>query len=89
MTAIETFCASRKFTAQQAASLVQVATEISPFEAVEVAVLLHDRMLNPDSYQLVMDVFETDADRENIAHRLRAKRDVRTRQQSAGERAKS
>ena len=74
-TAVETFSVSKQFTAHQAASLVGTVQQVAPFETMEVAVLAHGRMLQPDSFQLVLNVLDTDADRDNVCHRLGIKAD--------------
>ena len=54
-------------TSQMAAELV--ATQ-QHFDQVEAAVLLHRLLADPRNFDLVLDTFETDVDRDNVCHRL-------------------
>ncbi len=66
----ETFSVGRLFTAHQAANLVRMVQELSPFDAMELAILLYSKLLNPESFQLVINAFEDPSDRDNLCHRL-------------------
>lgn len=69
-------CANtRKFTAHQAAQVVRMVHEASPFDAVEVACVMHACMINREAFQLVLNEFADDADRDNILYRLKIRPD--------------
>lgn len=68
--AARTAASTRKLTSHQLAQLVRAVREAAPFDAVEVCVALQPRMINPDAFQLVLNEFPDDADRDNICHRL-------------------
>lgn len=59
------------FTIHQCVSLMRLVEKICPFEKLDVAILLYDRMLNRDSFQLVVNCFDTIQDRENLCYRLK------------------
>ena len=44
---------------------------IAPFEKYDLACLLHKKILNKTSFQLVVNTFEDVRDRENLIHRLK------------------
>lgn len=69
--AVRSCAASKRFTAHQAAQLVRSVISVSPFDAVEVAVELYPRLINQGAFQLVLNEFESDADRDNVCHRLK------------------
>lgn len=68
--AARTAASTRKLTSHQLAQLVRALQEAAPFDAVEVCVALQPRMINPDAFQLVLNEFPDDVDRDNICHRL-------------------
>lgn len=43
----------------------------SPFEKYDLACLLYTKILNKESFQLVINTFEDVRDRENLIHRLK------------------
>lgn len=61
---------TKAFDAKQASTLVARVGELSPFDQLEAAVLLYDALINKHSFNLVLDVLEEDADRDNVCHRL-------------------
>lgn len=61
---------TRSFDVKQAVQLVKAVGVLSPFDQIEAAVLLYSRVLNPDSFHLVLACFEDLGDRDNIMHRL-------------------
>ncbi len=67
---IRTVALTKAFDAKQASKLVEAVGSISPFDQVEVAVMLYDSLINKDSFNLVLEVFPEAADRDNICHRL-------------------
>lgn len=67
---IRTVALTKAFDAKQASQLVSAVGNISPFDQVEVAVMLYDSLINKDSFNLVLHVFSEPADRDNVCHRL-------------------
>jgi hypothetical protein len=67
------FCVSRSFLAKQAMELVQFAGPLAPFERIDLAEMLYNRIFNKDSFQLVVNAFEDRGERENLTHRLKLK----------------
>jgi len=67
---IRTVAMTKAFDAKQASQLVAAVGGISPFDQVEVAVMLYDSLINKDSFNLVLQVFPDAGDRDNICHRL-------------------
>lgn len=45
-----------------------------PFERLDLACLLYERVINKESFQLVINLFESVEDRNNLVHRLHLKR---------------
>ena len=70
---ITQFSASRKFIAKQAMELVTFIGPLAPFERIDLAEMLYDRILNKESFQLVVNAFEDKEERENLGHRLKLK----------------
>ena len=62
---------SRPFTAHQAVQVVQSVED--DFVRFETAVAIYDRLLNKNSFQLVLNEFDNKADRENLCLRLHIK----------------
>ncbi len=67
------FCVTRCFLAKQAMELVQFIAPKAPFESMDLAEMLYTRVLNQEAFQLVVNVFQEPAERENLAHRLKIK----------------
>jgi hypothetical protein len=73
MTIIEQFSASRQFIAKQAMELVKFVGPLAPFERLDLAEMLYDRILNKESYQLVINALDTKEERENLGLRFKKK----------------
>ena len=70
MHSIETCSMTRLFLAKQAMELMILISPHAPFEKFDLACLLYERILNKDSFQLVINTFDNIIDRENLIHRL-------------------
>lgn len=60
----------RMFLAKQGMELMQIVAPLAPFEKHDLALLLYNRILNKESYQLIINVFPDKVDRDNLIHRL-------------------
>eukprot|EP00968_Pinguiococcus_pyrenoidosus_P012296 scaffold1070_cov245-Pinguiococcus_pyrenoidosus.AAC.50 len=69
---VRQFGHGRKFVAKQGVELLAVIGEAAPFERIELAIFLYGRLLNPSSFQLLLNQFSDATDRRNILHRLKA-----------------
>jgi len=69
---IRQFATSRVYTTVQGVELVKMMAERDPFIRLELAIFLFDNTLNRDSYQLILNAFEDQNDRENIIDRLKS-----------------
>jgi len=74
MHSIETCSITRSFLAKQAMELMILISPHAPFEKFDLACLLYNRILNKDSFQLVINTFDDIIDRENLIHRLNLNR---------------
>ena len=74
MHSIETCSITRSFLAKQAMELMILISPHAPFEKFDLACLLYNRILNKDSFQLVINTFDNIIDRENLIHRLNLNR---------------
>mmetsp|Transcript_22998 Transcript_22998/g.22161 ORF Transcript_22998/g.22161 Transcript_22998/m.22161 type:complete len:358 (-) Transcript_22998:466-1539(-) len=61
----------KAFMAKQAIDLVMHVTPYLPFEKFDLACLVYTRMLNKDSFQLIVNSFQDVKDRENLVYRLK------------------
>ncbi|RYG54680.1 hypothetical protein EON66_06820 [archaeon] len=61
---------TRTFDVRQAREMVITIGSVSPFDQIEAAVLLYDKVMNKESYPLVLACFDDATDRANICHRL-------------------
>lgn len=50
--------------------IVQIIGREDPFEKFEVACFLYDHLVHKESYQMVINCFEDQIDRDNLIHRL-------------------
>ena len=66
----QSFTQSRSLIAKQAMEIVQIIGSEDPFEKFEIACYLYDNLINKESYQLVINCFEDEVDRDNLIHRL-------------------
>ena len=64
-------CNGRKFLTKQGMELMLLIGPLMPFEKFDLALLLYDRIINSESYQLIINTFEDEAERENLILRLR------------------
>lgn len=72
MQIIEQFTSSgRLFLAKQGMELLLRIGKIAPFDKFELACFLYDRIINKDSYQLLINTFEDAQERDNLIHRLK------------------
>jgi hypothetical protein len=67
---IDQFSTGRLFLAKQGMELMLIIGPHQPFEKFDLALLLYDRILNPESFQLIINTFEDEAERENLILRL-------------------
>ena len=71
MMIIDQFTSSgRCFLAKQGMELLIKVGPLVPFEKFDLACLLYDRIINKNSFQLLVNTFENAHDRENLVHRL-------------------
>ena len=70
MRTIDQFSSGRMFLAKQGMELVQLLGPIAPFEKLELACFLYDRIMNKNSFQLILNLFDDVQERDNIIHRL-------------------
>jgi hypothetical protein len=70
---ITQFSLSRSFLAKQAMELIQLIGPLAPFERMDLAEMLYDRILNKESFQLVVNAFDDLDERSNLTHRLKLK----------------
>jgi hypothetical protein len=72
MSIIDQFTASgRLFLAKQGMELLFRIGGIAPFEKFDLACFLYDRIINKNSFQLLINTFEDEHERENLIHRLK------------------
>jgi hypothetical protein len=67
---IKQFCLTRLLTARQAMAAMRLSDPLSLFGRMDTACALYGRMLDPSSFQLIVNTFMDPGDRENICHRL-------------------
>lgn len=74
ITTVEQFALSRSYTVFQAVQLMELAmanNTLDSFDRVNFAVILWKSTLNRDSFQLVINVFDDEGDRENVIARVK------------------
>lgn len=49
---------------------------IAPFDKFELACLLYERIINKDSFQLLVNTFEDPIERDNLIHRLKLDKEL-------------
>mmetsp|Transcript_56970 Transcript_56970/g.129073 ORF Transcript_56970/g.129073 Transcript_56970/m.129073 type:complete len:184 (-) Transcript_56970:94-645(-) len=72
---VKQFAESRRYTVHQAIELMNLAKKVDlmdAFDKMDFAMFLWASILNRDSFQLVINVFEDEMDRENIIARVKA-----------------
>lgn len=67
---LDQFSTGRKLLAKQCMDLIQLVGPLAPFEKMDLACLLHTRILTPGSFQLIVNTFDDKAERQNLIHRL-------------------
>ena len=67
---IDQFSTGRLFLAKQGMELMLIIGPHQPFEKYDLALLLYDRILNLESFQLIINTFEDEAERQNLIMRL-------------------
>lgn len=70
MKKINQFSSGRAFLAKQCMDLIAFIAPLAPFEKFDLACLLYTRVLSKDSFQLVVNSFEDEIERDNLLHRL-------------------
>ena len=70
MKTIIQFSTGRVFLAKQCMDLISYIAPLAPFEKFDLACLLYTRVLSKDSFQLVVNSFEDEIERDNLLHRL-------------------
>ena len=60
---VRQFASTRQYTSHQGVELLQIMKEVNPFELIELACFLYDNLLNRDSFQMLLNVFNEEADR--------------------------
>lgn len=68
---LEQFAANRSFTAKQALDLMTLVSPHAPFERIDLAIFLFSKIINKDSYQLIVNSFAHKEERDNLLTRLR------------------
>jgi hypothetical protein len=61
----------RLFLAKQGMELLMRIGSLAPFEKFDLACLLYERIINQNSFQLLVNTFEDPQERENLIHRLK------------------
>lgn len=69
---IDQFTAGQRlFLAKQGMELLIRIGNLAPFEKFDLACLLYDRIINKDSFQLLVNTFPDEQERDNLIHRLK------------------
>lgn len=77
MTVINQFTTGgRLFLAKQGMEILIRIGTVAPFEKFDLACLLYERIINKDSFQLLVNTFPDEQERDNLIHRLKLKKDV-------------
>jgi len=58
------------FLAKQGMELIQLIGPYAPFEKFDLACFLYERIMNKNSFQLILNLFEDEQEKDNIVHRL-------------------
>jgi hypothetical protein len=76
-TVIEQFTTTgRLFLAKQGMELLIRVGHVAPFEKFDLACLLYERIINKDSFQLLVNTFPDEIERGNLIHRLKLSHEV-------------
>ena len=77
LTVINQFTATgRLFLAKQGMELLIKIGNIAPFEKFDLACLLYERIINKDSFQLLVNTFPDEQERDNLIHRLKLNKGI-------------
>jgi len=77
MTIINQFTTGgRCFLAKQGMELLIHIGNVAPFEKFDLACLLYERIINKDSFQLLVNTFPDEQERDNLIHRLKLNKDI-------------
>jgi hypothetical protein len=77
MTIINQFTTGgRSFLAKQGMELLIHIGNVAPFEKFDLACLLYERIINKDSFQLLVNTFPDEQERDNLIHRLKLNKDI-------------
>jgi len=77
MTIINQFTTGgRCFLAKQGMELLIHIGNVAPFEKFDLACLLYERIINKDSFQLLVNTFPDEQERDNLIHRLKLDKDM-------------
>ena len=68
----------RLFLAKQGMELLIKIGTLAPFEKFDLACLLYERIINKDSFQLLVNTFPDEQERENLIHRLKLNKEMVT-----------
>jgi hypothetical protein len=72
LSTIDQFTSSgRLFLAKQGMELMVRISPLAPFDKFDLACLIYERMINKNSFQLIINTFEDKQERENLIHRLK------------------
>ncbi|KAJ1419587.1 hypothetical protein B484DRAFT_135405 [Ochromonadaceae sp. CCMP2298] len=66
----------RLFLAKQGMELLIKIGVLAPFEKFDLACLLYERIINKDSFQLLVNTFQDEQERDNLIHRLKLDKEV-------------
>lgn len=66
----------RLFLAKQGMELLLRVGSVAPFEKFDLACLLYERIINKDSFQLLVNTFPDEIERDNLIHRLKLSTEV-------------
>ena len=66
----------RLFLAKQGMELLIRVGNVAPFEKFDLACLLYEKIINKDSFQLLVNTFADELERDNLIHRLKLDKDI-------------
>lgn len=67
----------RLFLAKQGMELLIKIGALAPFEKFDLACLLYERIINKDSFQLLVNTFQDELERDNLIHRLKLNKNAK------------
>lgn len=89
LTILKKFGVSRSFIAKQAIDIMNLVSPHAPFERVDCALFFYTNIINKDSFQLVLNTFEVEAERENLLLRIQGIKDKKSDKNGVGVSTKS